>query len=60
MATREEQALIKRKNSIAHEIRNIKQDYAGVMSEDLPTEICNELKTLMAELRTIREKLEKV
>ena len=60
MATRAEQALIKRKQGIAHEIRNIKQDYADVLAEDLPIEISKELKKLMDELRSIREQLEKV
>ena len=60
MATRAEQALIKRKQGITHEIRNIKQDYADVLAEDLPTEISKELKKLMDELRSIREQLEKV
>ena len=60
MATRAEQALIKRKQGIAHEIRNIKQDYADVLAEDLPTEISKELKKLMDELRSIHEQLEKV
>ena len=55
MATKKE--MIKRKQAIAYRVRNIREDYAGVLKEDIPAEVAEEVTLLMAELKTLREVL---
>lgn len=50
--------LIKLKQSLAYKIRNIKDDYSGLMPEDMPEEIVVELKDLFIEMKSVREQLE--
>lgn len=49
--------LIKRKQALSYQIRNIRADYEGVLREDLPQEIVQEVVELMAELKVLREEL---
>ena len=50
--------LIKLKQSLAYKIRNIKDDYSGLIPEDMPEEIIVELKDLFIEMNDIRKQLE--
>ena len=49
--------MIKRKHALSYQIRNIREDYAGVLKEDLPQDVVEEVVTLMAELKALREEL---
>lgn len=49
--------LIKRKQALAYQIRNIRADYDGVLKEDLPQDVVDEVVALMAELKGLREAL---
>lgn len=49
--------MIKRKQALAYQIRNIRADYDGVLKEDIPSEVVEEVVALMAELKTLREEL---
>jgi len=51
--------LIARKNHLAHEIHNIREDYSGVSKEDMPTDVLSEIDTFMVELKEIRTLLGK-
>ena len=42
-----------RKAKLAHDISNLRADYAGVLREDLPQEVIDELSSMMAELKAI-------
>jgi hypothetical protein len=42
-----------RKAKLAHDIRNLKDDYAGVSKEDMPQDVIDELAGMMAELKAI-------
>ena len=44
----------KRKLQLAHDIRNLREDYAGVDKEDMPDEINDEIATMMVELKELR------
>ena len=55
MATKKE--MIKQKHKLAYKIRSIREDYAGVLKNDLPQEIVEEVVALMAELKVLREEL---
>ena len=44
----------KRKLQLAHDIRNLREDYAGVDKEDMPDEINVEIATMMVELKELR------
>ena len=55
MATKKE--MIKRKQAIAYRVRNIREDYAGVLKEDIPEDVAAEVVDLMAELKVLRETL---
>ena len=46
--------LIARKNHLAHEIHNIREDYSGIEKEDMPQDILDEITVFMTELREIR------
>jgi len=46
---------IKRKQALAREIHNIREDYAGVEKEDMPQDILQEIATLMTEMKELRE-----
>jgi len=46
---------IKRKQSLAREIHNIREDYAGVEKEDMPQDILQEISTMMTEMKELRE-----
>lgn len=48
---------IKRKKALAHNIRNLQVDYAGVFKEDIPEDVQTDLKTMMKELMSLREML---
>ena len=41
---------IKRKQALAREIHNIREDYAGVAKEDMPEDIILEIDELMSEM----------
>jgi hypothetical protein len=56
MATKKE--LIKRKQSLAYNIRNIKQDFEGVLREDMPQDVIDEVVAMMAEMKEIQAELE--
>ena len=49
--------MIKQKHKLAYKIRSIREDYAGVLKDDLPQEIVEEVVALMAELKVLREEL---
>jgi hypothetical protein len=49
--------MIKRKQALSYQIRNIRADYDGVLKEDIPAEVVEEVVALMAELKTLREEL---
>jgi hypothetical protein len=49
--------MIKQKHKLAYKIRSIREDYAGVLKDDLPQEIVEEVVALMAELKALREEL---
>ena len=49
--------LIKRKQALSYQIRNIREDYAGVAKDDMPQEVVEEVVALMAELKVLREEL---
>lgn len=49
--------MIKHKAALSYQIRSIRQDYAGVLREDLPEEVVAEVVALMAELKELREEL---
>lgn len=51
--------LIARKNHLAHEISNIREDYIGVAKDDMPQDIIDEVDMLMTELKEIRTALGK-
>ena len=55
MATKKE--MIKRKQSIAREIHNLREDYAGVAKEDMPEDIILEINSMMTEMKGLRELL---
>lgn len=44
----------KRKAQLAHDIRNLREDYAGVDKEDMPDEITIEINSMMTELKELR------
>ena len=44
----------KRKAQLAHDIRNLREDYAGVDKEDMPEEVTAEIATMMVELKELR------
>jgi len=44
----------KRKAQLAHDIRNLRLDYAGVDKEDMPEEINVEIATMLFELQELR------
>lgn len=44
----------KRKAQLAHDIRNLREDYAGVDKEDMPDEITVEIAMMMTELKELR------
>ena len=46
---------IKRKQALAREIHNIREDYAGVEKEDMPQDILQEISTMMTEMKELRE-----
>lgn len=48
---------IKRKQMLAREIHNIREDYTGVAKEDMPEDITEEINTLMTEMKGLRELL---
>jgi hypothetical protein len=48
-----------RKTVLSYQIRNIRADFNGVLKEDMPTEIVDEIATLLAELHEVREALGK-
>jgi len=48
---------IKRKQALAREIHNIREDYAGVAKEDMPEDIILEIDELMSEMKGLRELL---
>ena len=49
--------MIKRKQSIAREIHNLREDYAGVAKEDMPEDIILEINSMMTEMKGLRELL---
>ena len=49
--------LNKQKVKLTYQISNIRADYATVSREDIPDEVTDELKVLMAELKDVKEKL---
>jgi uncharacterized protein HemX len=50
-------AMIARKKALAHDIRNLKDDYSGVLLEDLPQDVIDEVNIMMTELKELRELL---
>lgn len=48
---------VKRKQALAREIHNIREDYAGVTKEDMPEDIILEISTMMSEMKSLRELL---
>jgi hypothetical protein len=44
-----------RKAKLAHDIRNLKDDYSGVLREDLPQEVIDEITAMMTELKEIHK-----
>lgn len=48
---------IKRKQALAREIHNIREDYAGVTKEDMPQDIILEINAMMTEMKGLRELL---
>lgn len=49
--------MIKRKQALAREIHNIREDYAGVEKEDIPEDITQEITAMMTEMKGLRELL---
>ena len=56
MATKKE--LQKQKQKLSYKIRNIRDDYSGVLKEDIPEEVAQEIALLMKEMAEIRQYLE--
>lgn len=48
-----------RKNYLAHQIHNIREDYAGVEKEDMPQDVLDEISVFMTELKEVRTALGK-
>lgn len=55
MTKKETTARIK---AIAREVLNIKSDYSGVLQEDMPYEILEEIQTLLTEAKQLRAELD--
>ena len=49
--------LIVRKNALAHDIRNIREDYKYLNKEDIPAEVVAEVRAMMEEMKIIQEAL---
>lgn len=50
--------LKKRKLQLAHDVRNIREDYSRVLPEDIPDEVTAEINEMLAELKMLREQTE--
>jgi len=49
--------LIARKNALAHDIRNIREDYKYLNKEDIPAEVTAEVLAMLEEMKTIQAAL---
>lgn len=49
--------LINKKNALARSIRAIQEDYSGVLPEDMPDEVVEELRQMRLEMAALREQV---
>jgi len=49
--------LAKKKVKLTYQISNIRADYSTIAKDEIPEEVTEEIRTLMSELKDIKEKL---